>query len=152
MPTPFPIVDLGGGGGGSLPATPASALLDVSNPSTLVGLDADGHGEALTVSQALARLGIASTTLTFSAEASKTFTPSVFPCGVTWRGFAKGTSGGCSVLAQSHIDRVAGVYSLRTVDVSDGDIFPDISINTSTGVLTITFPEAVTGRVAAETV
>lgn len=37
----------GGGGGASLPATPAAALLDESAPSTIVVLDADGHGEGL---------------------------------------------------------------------------------------------------------
>lgn len=35
------------GGGASLPATPADALLDAGAPSTLVVLDADGHGEGL---------------------------------------------------------------------------------------------------------
>ena len=36
-----------GGGGAPLPATPAAALLDESAPSTIVVLDADGHGEGL---------------------------------------------------------------------------------------------------------
>lgn len=36
-----------GGGGASLPATPADALLDEAAPSTIVVLDADGHGEGL---------------------------------------------------------------------------------------------------------
>lgn len=35
------------GSGASLPATPADALLDAGAPSTLVVLDADGHGEGL---------------------------------------------------------------------------------------------------------
>lgn len=36
----------GGGGGASLPTTPALALLDAGNPNVLVGLDADGVGTA----------------------------------------------------------------------------------------------------------
>lgn len=37
----------GGGGGASLPTTPALALLDAGNPNVLVGLDADGVGTAV---------------------------------------------------------------------------------------------------------
>lgn len=36
-----------GGGGASLPATPADALLDAGSPWTIVVLDADGRGEGL---------------------------------------------------------------------------------------------------------
>ena len=45
-----------GGGGASLPATPAAALLDAGSPSTMLGLNASGVGEALLASTVLDRL------------------------------------------------------------------------------------------------
>ena len=46
----------GGGGSTSLPATPADALLDAGSPSTMLGLNASGVGEALLASTVLDRL------------------------------------------------------------------------------------------------
>ena len=47
----------GGGGGASLPDTPAAVLLDVAAPSTIVALDADGEGTALSYAAVLAAVG-----------------------------------------------------------------------------------------------
>ena len=44
-------------GGASLPDTPASVLLDVAAPSTIVALDADGEGTALSYAAVLAAIG-----------------------------------------------------------------------------------------------
>lgn len=52
---------LQGGGGGSLPDTPASVLLDAASPNTFVGLDGTGAGQALTPSASLTRLGLVDT-------------------------------------------------------------------------------------------
>lgn len=41
------VIDGAGGGGASLPATPAAALLDAGNPLKLVSLDAGGIGDAI---------------------------------------------------------------------------------------------------------
>ena len=45
-----------GGGGASLPATPADALLNAGSPSTVLGLNASGVGEALSASAARSRI------------------------------------------------------------------------------------------------
>lgn len=47
-----------GGGGASLPATPAAALLDAASPSTVLGLNASGVGEALSASAARSRIAV----------------------------------------------------------------------------------------------
>ena len=49
-----------GGGGGSLPATPAAALLDASAPSTIVTLDGSGVGTASTPAATRALLDLQS--------------------------------------------------------------------------------------------
>lgn len=48
----------GTGGGATLPATPAAALLDAGSPSTMLGLNSSGVGEALSASAARSRMGL----------------------------------------------------------------------------------------------
>jgi len=57
---------LGGGGGGTLPDAPADVLLDATKPSTVLGLNASGVGEALNAASALARIGAVPTTRTIA--------------------------------------------------------------------------------------
>ena len=53
-----PVIVAGAGGGGaSLPATPAAALLDVASPSTFVVLDPAGVGTSISAADARAALG-----------------------------------------------------------------------------------------------
>jgi len=47
-----------GGGGASLPTTPAEALLDASATDTMVGLNGSGVGQALSASAARTRMGL----------------------------------------------------------------------------------------------
>lgn len=56
-----------GGGGSSGPTTPALALLDAGNPSTLVGLDGDGEGTSLSYAAAATLLGV-SAPVTYYAD------------------------------------------------------------------------------------
>jgi len=60
-----------GGGGASLPATPASALLDAGNPSTMLGLNASGVGQSLSASQARSRMGLGSLATASTVTASQ---------------------------------------------------------------------------------
>lgn len=60
-----------GGGGASLPATPASALLDAGSPSTMVGLNSSGVGEALSASSARSRMGLGTLATQSTATASQ---------------------------------------------------------------------------------
>jgi hypothetical protein len=46
------------GGGATLPATPADALLDAASPSTMLGLNGSGVGEALSASAARSRIQV----------------------------------------------------------------------------------------------
>ena len=67
-----PVIVAGAGGGGaSLPATPAAALLDVASPSTFVVLDPAGIGTSISVADARAAMGLPTadpaTTLDLSA-------------------------------------------------------------------------------------
>lgn len=50
-----------GGGGASLPAPPADALLDAGSPSTMLGLNSSGVGESLSASAARSRMGVVAT-------------------------------------------------------------------------------------------
>ena len=52
------------GGGAPLPATPADALLDAGAPSTMLGLNSSGVGEALSASAARSRMGVVATPTT----------------------------------------------------------------------------------------
>jgi hypothetical protein len=62
----------GGGGGGTLPDAPADVLLDATKPSTIVGLNASGVGEALNAASALARIGAVPTTRSVSTSSPLT--------------------------------------------------------------------------------
>ena len=62
----------GGGGGGTLPDAPADVLLDAASPSTIVGLNASGVGEALNAASALARIGAVPTTRSVSTSSPLT--------------------------------------------------------------------------------
>ncbi len=60
-----------GGGGTSLPATPADALLDAGSPSTMLGLNASGVGQSLSASQARSRMGLGSLATASGVTASQ---------------------------------------------------------------------------------
>lgn len=93
--------------------------------------------------------GSSGTTLTLTAASSTTFTPSQFPCGLTIRGYAKGGTGSWKGLIQSHVDLVGSTYSVSSLDVTTG-LTATVTINSATGVVTVTFEEAVTGRLLVE--
>lgn len=66
-------VNIDGGGGASLPGTPADVLEDASAPDTFVGLDSAGRGTAMTPAQASALLSrAATTTYDFSSSSGVT--------------------------------------------------------------------------------
>lgn len=65
------------GGGASLPATPSAALLDAGAPSTMLGLNSSGVGEALSAAAARSRMALgtlATQNGTFSGTSSGTNT------------------------------------------------------------------------------
>ena len=59
------------GGGSSLPATPAAALLDAGSPTTMLGLNASGVGQSLSASQARSRMGLGSLATASSVTATQ---------------------------------------------------------------------------------
>jgi hypothetical protein len=90
------------------------------------------------------------TTVTFTAHTSRTFTPASFPSGVRFEGFVSGSTGRWVGSLVCHVYQSAGTYYVDGVDTSEstvGDI--TVTVNTSTGVITLTFTEAVTGRLIA---
>lgn len=89
--------------------------------------------------------GSSGTTRTLTSASSTTFTPSQFPCGLTIRGYAKGGTGSWKGLIQSHVDLVGSTYSVSSLDMTAG-LAATVTINSATGVVTVTFSEAVTGR------
>ena len=59
------------GGGASLPATPADALLDASATDTMVGLNGSGVGQALSASAARTRMGLGALAVQSTVTASQ---------------------------------------------------------------------------------
>lgn len=108
--------------------------------------------------------GAGATTLTFTGQTTKTFTPTSFPCFVELKGRAIGATGRWFGTINLHVPQASASYALADTDVDDlSQGFLDatthaligeaeITIDASTGAITITFPEAVTGRLSVTTV
>lgn len=89
----------------------------------------------------------APTEITFTAETQKNYAPTAFPRGVRWDGFASGGTGRWVGSVVSHVREDAGTYYVDSV-YSSGGLRVTVTVNSSTGALKLTFPEAVTGRVS----
>ena len=89
--------------------------------------------------------------MTFAVQASATLTPAAFPSGVRLSGFVSGASGRWVGDLTIHVYQYSGVYYRDVVNGSSGYVSGSapgnavVAVDPSTGELTVTFPEAVTG-------